>query len=343
MIGGDGIGPEVLAAAQPVLEAAAPGELEFTAFDWGADRYLRDGVSLPADGLEIMRGFDAIFFGAVGDPRVPGNRHAADILLGLRFGLDLYANVRPVRPLSPRLSPLKAQAPIDFVVVRENTEGPYIGMGGRFKPGTPEEVATETDLNTYRGVERVQRYAFELARQRPRRRLHLADKANALMHAGALWRRVWASLQSQFPAISATAMFVDAMALQMVRAPEQFDVIVTNNLFGDILTDLAAALQGGLGMAASANLHPAGAGAGGGPGLFEPVHGSAPALAGKDQANPMGAILSGALMLADLGLSPAAQRIEDAVAATVAAGEGTADIGGGLGTRAAAAAVARRL
>lgn len=340
MIAGDGIGPEVLAAAQPVLEAAAPGALAFTAFDWGAARFLRDGVTLPPDGLEVLRAFDAIFFGAVGDPRVPSNRHAADILLGLRFGLDLYANVRPVRPLAPRLCPLPASGAIDLVVVRENTEGPYISMGGRFKPGTPQEVATETDLNTYRGVERVQRYAFELARRRPRRRLHLADKANAMVHAGALWRRVLAELQPQYPEITATAMFVDAMALQLVREPEQFDVIVTNNLFGDILTDLAAALQGGLGMAASANLHP---GAGGGPGLFEPVHGSAPALAGKDQANPMGAILSGALMLAELGMAPAAQRVEAAVAATVAAGEGTADIGGKLGTQATAAAVARRL
>ncbi len=349
VIGGDGIGPEVVAAARPVLEAAAPEALEFTAFDWGAERYLRDGVSLPPDGLAVMRGYDAIFFGAVGDPRVPSNRHAADILLGLRFGLDLYANVRPVRPLAPRLCPLRDQtAPLDFVVVRENTEGPYVSMGGRFKPGTAEEVATETDINTYRGVERVQRYAFELARRRPRHRLHLADKANALVHAGALWRRVFAELQPQFPEVAATAMYVDAMALQLVREPAQFDVIVTNNLFGDILTDLAAALQGGLGMAASANLHPSPhvggpPAAGGGPGLFEPVHGSAPAIAGQDQANPLGAILSGALMLAELGLTAAAARIEQAVAATVASGEGTGDIGGKLGTRAVAEAVRRRL
>jgi 3-isopropylmalate dehydrogenase len=344
VIGGDGIGPEVVAGAQAVLETVAPGALRFTAFDWGAERFLRDGVTLPADGLATMRQFDAILFGAVGDPRVPSNRHAAEILLGLRFGLDLYANVRPVRPLLERLCPLKEGAgKVDFVVVRENTEGPYVSMGGRFKPGSGDEVATETDINTYRGVERVQRYAFELARGR-RRRLHLVDKANALIHAGALWRRVFAELQSRFPDVTAAAMYVDAAAMQMVREPEQFDVIATNNLFGDILTDLAAALQGGLGMAASGNLHPEQrGGAPGGPGLFEPVHGSAPALAGKDLANPMGAILSGAMMLDQLGMMAEAKRVEQAVTAALAAGECTADVGGTMGTRAVTEAVVRRL
>lgn len=344
VIGGDGIGPEVVAGTRAVLETAAPGALQFATFDWGAERFLRDGVTLPADGLATMRQFDAILFGAVGDPRVPSNRHAAEILLGMRFGLDLYANVRPVRPLLERLCPLKdGHGRVDFVVVRENTEGPYVSMGGRFKPGSGDEVATETDINTYRGVERVQRHAFELARRR-RRRLHLADKANALVYAGALWRRVFAELQPQFPEVTATAMYVDAAALQMVREPEQFDVIVTNNLFGDILTDLAAALQGGLGMAASGNLHPQREdGAPGGPGLFEPVHGSAPALAGKDAANPMGAMLSGAMMLDQLGMAAAAKRVEDAVTAALAAGECTADVGGNLGTRAVTKAVVRRL
>ncbi len=345
VIGGDGIGPEVVAAAREVLDAAAPGALRFTALDWGAERFLRDGVTLPPDGLETMRQFDGILFGAVGDPRVPSNRHAAEILLGLRFGLDLYANVRPVRPLLEQLCPLRdGAANVDFVVVRENTEGPYVSMGGRFRPGTPQEVATETDINTYCGVERIERYAFELARRR-RKTLHLADKANALVHAGALWRRVFAELRPQFPDVAATPMYVDAMAMQMVREPGQFDVIVTNNLFGDILTDLAAALQGGLGMAASANLHPGrdGERKPGGPGLFEPVHGSAPTLAGRDEANPMGAILSGALMLAELGMPEPAARIERAVTAALAAGEGTADVGGSLGTRATAASVRRRL
>ncbi|MGH9299126.1 MAG: isocitrate/isopropylmalate dehydrogenase family protein, partial [Acidimicrobiales bacterium] len=297
VIGGDGIGPEVLAEALKVV-AAAGVKLETSDFELGAAHYLRTGEVLPDETLSQLRGFDAILLGAIGPPigskDVPSGVLERGLLLRLRFELDLYVNLRPFNG-----SPSSIGEGCRFAVVRENTEGPYVSMGGRFKPGTAEEVATETDINTYRGVERVQRYAFELARRRPRHRLHLADKANALVHAGALWRRVFTELQPQFPEVAATAMYVDAMALQLVREPAQFDVIVTNNLFGDILTDLAAALQGGLGMAASANLHPSPhvggpPAAGGGPGLFEPVHGSAPAIAGKDQANPMGAILSGA-------------------------------------------------
>lgn len=347
LIPGDGIGPEVIGAARRVLEAAAPGALQFTELDWGAERYLRDGVGLPADGLETLRHHDAVLLGAVGDPRVPSNRHAAEILLGARFGLDLYANVRPVRPLHERLCPLKhcAANEIDFIVVRENTEGPYVGMGGHFKRGTPDEVATETDLNTYKGVERVLRYAFMLARSRRRKTLHMADKSNAMVYAGGLWQRLFAAMKPEFPDVHAAHLYVDAMAYQMVRDPRRFDVIVTNNLFGDILTDLAAALQGGLGMAASANLHPNSHGREerGTPGLFEPVHGSAPQLAGQDEANPMGAILSGAMMLKQLGLTEAGLQIQVAVTKTLAAGEGTRDVGGTLGTQATTDAVLRQL
>ena len=340
LIPGDGIGPEVVAAACRVLDVAAPGALAFTPLDWGAERFLRDGVGMPADGLELLRRHDAVLLGAVGDPRVPSNRHAVEILLGARFGLDLYANVRPVRLLAARLCPLRDAAAegLDFVVVRENTEGPYVGMGGNFQAGTEREVATEIDLNTYRGVERVVRYAFEMARVRPRRRLHMADKSNAMPHAGALWQRAFAALRAEFSDVEASHLYVDAMAYQMVRDPREFDVIVTNNLFGDILTDLAAALQGGLGMAASANLHPGRA-----PGLFEPVHGSAPALAGKDQANPMGAILSAALLLDHLGLAAEARRVEAAVGGALAAGECTTDVGGRLGTIATTAAIVARI
>lgn len=340
LIPGDGIGPEVIAAARRALEAASPGALEFTALDWGAARYLREGRGMPGDGLETLRQHDAILLGAVGDPRVPDNRHAVEILLGTRFGLDLYVNFRPVRPLAERLCPLREipGSSLDFVVIRENTEGPYVGMGGNYQAGTAHEVATEIDLNTRRGVERVLRFGFELARSRPRRRLHMADKSNAMPHAGGLWQRVFAELKPQYAEVAAAHLYVDAMAYQMVRDPRQFDVIVTNNLFGDILTDLAAALQGGLGMAASANFNP-----GRPPALFEPVHGSAPALAGKDQANPMGAMLSAALMLDHLGLTAEAGRIETAVAAALAARECTADVGGTLGTAAATEAILRRL
>jgi 3-isopropylmalate dehydrogenase len=296
---------------------------------WGADHFLRTGVTLPADGYDRLRAFDAIFLGALGDPRVPDNRHARDILLGTRFALDLYVNYRPVRLLDERLCPLKgrAAADVNFVVFRENTEGLYVGIGGRFKPGTEDEVAVQEEVNTYKGVHRIVRHAFEHARRTARRKLCMADKSNAMTDGHALWQRVFRELSASYPDVEARHLYIDALALLLVQDPSQFDVIVTNNLFGDIITDLGAALQGGLGLAASGNLHP------GRTSMFEPVHGSAPPLAGRNVANPIGAILSAALMLEYLGQIEAARAIEAAVQRAVADRQGTPDIGGALGTR----------
>src|SRR5260221_8642057 len=273
--------------------------------------------------------FDAIFMQALGDPRVPDNRHARDILLGTRFELDLYVNYRPVKLLDARLCPLKERTPADvnFVVFRENTEGLYVSIGGRFKAGTEDEVAIQEEVNTYKGVHRIIRHAFDYARAQGRQRVCMADKSNAMTHGHALWQRVFKELAPLYPELEARHLYIDALALLMVQDPSQFDVIVTNNLFGDIITDLGAALQGGLGMAASGNLHP------GKTSMFEPVHGSAPPLAGRNVANPMGAILSAALMLEYLGLATEAAAIETAVQAAVTAGQGTREIGGALGTR----------
>jgi 3-isopropylmalate dehydrogenase len=340
VIPGDGIGGEVIAAAVQVLQAVALASgrsLALTTFPWGAEHYLATGETLPAGTLErLPQEFDAALLGAMGDPRVPDNRHAAEILLGLRFGLDLYVNHRPVRLFHERLCPLKGLGPadVDFVVFRENTEGLYVMMGGHLKKGTPDEVATEIDLNTRKGVERIVRHAFEHARRNGRGRVTMVDKANVLIHAHDLWRRTFAEVATEYPGIEATALYADNAALQIVRDPRQFDVVVTSNMFGDILTDLAAALQGGLGMAASGNVHP------GRFGLFEPVHGSAPPFAGKDVANPFGAILSAGLLLDYLGWGEEAARVEAAVRLAVERGQTTADIGGPLGTRAAGAAVA---
>jgi 3-isopropylmalate dehydrogenase len=260
---------------------------------------------------------------------VPDNRHARDILLGTRFELDLYVNYRPVRLLDERLCPLKNRgvADVDFVVFRENTEGLYVSIGGRFKAGTEDEVAIQEELNTYKGVHRIVRQAFEFARATGRPRVCMADKSNAMTQGHALWQRVFRELASAYPEIEARHLYIDALALLMVQDPSQFDVIVTNNLFGDIITDLGAALQGGLGLAASGNLHP------GKTSMFEPVHGSAPPLAGKNVANPMGAILSAGLMLETLGLKDEAAAIEAAVKQAVVEGQGTKEIGGTLGTR----------
>ncbi len=343
VIPGDGIGVEVVAEALRVLSAAADAagkRLDMTPFDWGAERYLRSGVSLPPDALARLRSdFDAILLGAMGDPRVPDNRHAADILLGLRFQLDLYVNLRPVKLFHEKLCPLKGKRAqdVDFVVFRENTEGLYVMMGGNFKKGTPDEVATDVDLNTYKGVERIVRHAFEYARAHARRRVAMADKANVLVHAHDLWQRVFRAVAAEHPDIEAQHFYVDNLTLQLVRAPEQFEVIVTSNMFGDIVTDLAAGLQGGLGLAASGNIHP------GRVSLFEPVHGSAPPLAGKDVANPMGAILSAGLMLEHLGWAEEARRIEEAVRWAVDEDLITPDLGGSRGTRAVGEAIAARL
>jgi 3-isopropylmalate dehydrogenase len=332
VIPGDGIGIDVTAEAVKVIRAA--GDVFGRRFDlemlpFGADHYLQTGVSLPPDGYSMLRQFDAIFIGALGDPRIPDMRHARDILLGTRFELDLYVNHRPVKLLHERLCPLKDRRPedVDFVVFRENTEGVYVNIGGRFKPGTEDEVAVQEEINTFKGVHRIIRHAFEFAVAHRLTKVCMADKSNAMTHGHALWQRVFWDLAKEFPQVQATHLYIDALAMQMVKNPAQFEVIVTNNMFGDIVTDLGAQLQGGLGMAASGNLHP------GRTSMFEPVHGSAPKYAGKNVANPVGAILSAALMLEYLGLASEAAAIEEAVRESVVSGNGTAEIGGSLGTR----------
>jgi 3-isopropylmalate dehydrogenase len=339
VIPGDGIGKEVIPNALEVVRASGAA-VEFTIFDWGADRHLADGTTVPPDGFQMLaRDFDAIFVGALGDPRVPTNIHAKEILLGMRFKMDLYANVRPVRLLDSSLCPLKNASPedINFTVIRENTEGVYMDMGGNFKLGSPDEVATQEDINTRKGVERVIRFAFEYARTNGRKKVMMSDKSNVMTYAGGLWQRVFKEVAKEYPDIQTQHMYVDALCLQMVREPKSLDVIVTNNMFGDIVTDLAAALQGGLGMAASGNIHP------GRTSMFEPVHGSAPPIAGKNIANPVGSILTAAMMLAHLGLTSEAQKIENAVLDAVRQQKTTVDVGGSLGTRECAQWIAERV
>jgi 3-isopropylmalate dehydrogenase len=339
VVPGDGIGKEVIPNALEVVRASG-ADVAFTEFDWGADRYLIDGTTIPPDGFEMLaRDFDAIFVGALGDPRVATNIHAKEILLGMRFKMDLYANVRPVRLLDSSLCPLKNATPddVNFTVIRENTEGVYMDMGGNFKFGTPDEVSTQEDINTRKGVERIIRFAFDYARANGRKKVMMSDKSNVMTYAGGLWQRVFKHVAKDYADIQTQHMYVDALCLQMVREPRSLDVIVTNNMFGDIVTDLAAALQGGLGMAASGNIHP------GRTSMFEPVHGSAPPIAGKNMANPMGAILTAAMMLAHLGLHAAAQKIEDAVLEAVREKKTTGDVGGSMGTRECAAWIAERV
>jgi 3-isopropylmalate dehydrogenase len=339
VIAGDGIGPEVIEAAIPVLEqAAAAGGfgLGWERLPYSADHYLATKETLPDAAFAHLRDdVDAIFLGAIGDPRVPGNEHARDILLGLRFRLDLYINFRPVQLLHPDLSPLRAAGrsggQIDFVIFRENTEGVYLGRG---RISGDEYIAEE--VNTAKGVDRIIRAAFEWARAHGKNRVTMSDKSNAVP-AHRIWQERFKAVAGGFPGIEAEHRFVDALAMEMVRAPERFQVIVTNNLYGDILSDLGAGLVGGLGLAASANLHPGRAG------LFEPVHGSAPPLKGKGVANPMAAILTGALMFEQLGHADAARALERAVRRALAAGARTPDVGGTTTTRAAAEAVAREL
>jgi len=329
VVAGDGIGKEVVPVALEVVRATG-APVTFTDFDWSADRYLKDGTTLPSDGFEMLgRDFDAVFVGAFGDPRVKSNVHAKEILLGMRFNMDLYANVRPVKLIDAALCPLKNVTPemIDFTVVRENTEGVYMDMGGVFKRDTPDEVATQEDISTRKGVERVIRFAFDYARKHGRKKVLMADKSNVMSYAGSLWQKVFKQVAGEYSDITPQHMYVDALCLQMVREPQSLEVIVTNNMFGDIITDLAAALQGGLGMAASGNIHP------GKTSMFEPVHGSAPPLAGQNVANPMGAILSAAMMLEHLGLSAEAKKMESAVAAAVREKKLTSDVGGTMGTK----------
>ena len=343
VIGGDGIGPEVVAQGVAVLETLAELEgwsLELTHFDFGADRFLADGTTFPEDAQrEIREEHDAVLLGALGDPRVPDMSHARDILFGLRFGYDLYCNIRPVRCLHDRLMPLAGRGAkdCDITVFRENTEGIYVGMGGHFKKGTADEVAIQEDLNTRKGVERIIRAAFEFAQQQSKKAVHLADKHNAMKHAHELWIRVFREVAEEYPQIRAEHVFVDALCLYLVQDPTPFEVIVTCNLFGDIVTDLGAALQGGMGMAASANIHP------GVFGMFEPVHGSAPPLRGKDVANPLATVLTVGMMLEYLGFHGAENRLEDVVRQAIAERQCTRDVGGELGTQATGAWVCQRL
>ncbi len=343
VLGGDGIGPEVTAEAVKVLEAAAERwqlPLAIVPQPWSADHYLATGETLPPAALDDLReSFAAIFIGAFGDPRVPDMKHAADILLGIRFGLDLYINLRPVKLYDPRLCPLKdrTEQDVDFVVFRENTEGAYVVVGGNFKKGTPDEVAVQEEIHTRKGVERILRAAFDHAVARGKTRVCMADKSNVMRYGHDLWQRCFAEVARDYPGIEAQHLFVDALAMQMIRRPEQFQVIVTNNMFGDIVTDLGAALQGGLGVAASANLHP------GRVSMFEPVHGSAPKYAGQGRANPLAAILSAALMLEHLGHEEAARAVEEAVVQALRQDRTTPDLGGSLSTSEVGDAVARAL
>ncbi|MET0400658.1 MAG: 3-isopropylmalate dehydrogenase [Longimicrobiaceae bacterium] len=343
VIAGDGVGAEVTREAVKVLRAvtaAAGPELDMVEWPHGADHYLSTGTTLTDDEFrDLSSSYDAILLGAMGDPRVPGNEHARDILLGLRFKLDLYINFRPVRLLHPDLTPLrdKTEKDVDFVIFRENTEGVYVGMGGVFKKGTPDEVAVQEDVNTRKGVERIVRAAFEYARANGLERVTMSDKANAMEHAGGLWRRVFKEVAQEYPDVQSEALYVDMLAMDMVRRPERYRVIVTGNLFGDILSDLGSQLAGGLGLSASGNIHP------GRVSLFEPVHGSAPDLAGKGTANPFAAVLTAALMMRHLGHARAAERMEAAVRRAVHEGQTTPDLGGSLGTAAAGDAVCRYL
>ncbi len=333
IIPGDGIGIDVTREAVRVLETLKKARslaLELVTFDWGAEKFLREGVSLPEGALEMLRrDFQAIFIGALGDPRVPSMKHAADILLGIRFGLDLYVNQRPVKLLNAKLCPLKnrTEKDVDFVVFRENTEGLYVGMGGNFKRDTPDEVAVQEDVNTRKGVERILVYAFEYARQHGLKKVCMSDKSNALPFGHGLWQRTFAAVSKRFPEIESSHLYVDALAMQLVKNPGQFEVVVTSNMFGDIVSDLGAQLQGGLGLAPSANINP------GKVSMFEPVHGSAPKYAGKNTANPMAAILTVGMMLDYLGYPDLATRIESVVTDAIHRDKTTPDLGGSLGTQ----------
>jgi len=308
-------------ARSPIEAMRLP--LQFDWFDFGADRYLKDGTTLPPEFLDTLRReYAAVYFGAVGDPRVPGNEHAKGILLAMRFELDLYINLRPCILIDDRLSPLKGKGRehLKFVVFRENTEGLYTGTGGVLRKGTADEVAQEVDVNTRKGVERILEAAFAYARDRGLRRVCMADKANVLVFGHGLWRRTFAEVARRYPGIEAKAVYVDALAMDLIRQPEAYEVIVTNNLFGDILTDLGAALTGGLGIAASGNIHP------GRVSLFEPVHGSAPDIAGQGKANPLAMALSGAMMLEHLGHVREARALERAVGQQIRDGARTPDL-----------------
>ncbi|TVP55754.1 MAG: isocitrate/isopropylmalate dehydrogenase family protein [Gemmatimonadales bacterium] len=328
IIPGDGVGVEVMEQAVRLLDVLSRDEglaLGWDEWDLGADRYLRTGTTLTEeDFAELSENYDAILLGALGDPRVPSNVHARDILLGLRFRLDLYVNYRPCRLLHPDLSPLRhgAERPMDLHIFRENTEGSYGGLGGNLREGTPHELAIQEDVTTAMGVGRIVRRAFEFARERDRGRVTLVDKANAMPHSGRLWRRVFREIAEEFPELESDMQYVDAMAMDLIRNPDRHDVLVTSNLFGDILSDEGAALTGGMGLAPSANLNP------GIHALFEPVHGSAPDIAGQGIANPMAAVRCVGLLMGYLGRGDLERAVDDVVTSAIAQGVTTPDLGG---------------
>ena len=331
----DGAGKEVVPEAVKVLRAAG-ADFDFQEYEVNADQYIRTGEPIPARTWTELQKADAILFGAVGDPRINDAAYLAGVLLRLRFELDLYVNLRPAKLYDDRLSPLRREQKrkVDLLIVRENTEGLYVGMGGRFKKGTEHEVAIQEDLNTYLGVTRIVDYAFQVAR----REVVMVDKSNAMTHAGGLWQQQWKAVAAKHMHIKTRHLYVDAAAMQLVRDPSQFEVIVTGNLFGDILSDLTAELVGGMGVAPSGNINPQT-----GRGLFEPVHGTAPDIAGKGIVNPIGAILSASMMVRHLGFPEMANAIEGAVESAIRAGECTRDVGGNLSTGECGDAVAKRL
>lgn len=310
VIAGDGIGPEVTSVAVAALEKALGSvELDITSYDLGSDRYLATGEALTESDLQSLSQHDAILLGAIGDPRVPSGVLERGLLLKLRFAFDHHINLRPSRLFPGAVSPLRDASGIDFVVVREGTEGPYVGNGGALRIGTDQEIANEVSVNTAFGVRRAVEFAFNLASTRDRKHVTLVHKTNVLVHAGKIWLRVVEEVAAKYPNVTHDYLHIDAATIHMVNSPQRFDVIVTDNLFGDIITDLAAAICGGIGLAASANLNPTGAF----PSMFEPVHGSAPDIAGKNLADPTAAILSAALLAKSLGHLEAAERIENAV------------------------------
>jgi len=333
LIPGDGIGVDVTKEALKVLHtmnSLFDLDLQLNQFDYGAERYLKDGTTLPDSGFEELRdNYDAIFLGALGDPRVPDMKHAKDILLGLRFRLDLYVNHRPIKLIHEKLCPLKNKQPedIDFVVFRENTEGFYVGVGGIIKKDTPDEIAVQESINTRKGVERIIEHAFKFAEENNLSKVTMSDKSNALQYEGGLWQRIFAEVGERYSSIETNHWYIDALAMQMIKRPEQFEVVVTNNMFGDIITDLGAQLQGGLGLGASGNVNPETK-----KGLFEPIHGSAPKYAGSNIANPMGAILSAQMMLDFLGFGEQSRIITDAISDAVDHDWTPRDLGGSLGT-----------
>ncbi len=333
VIPGDGIGIDVTREVVKVMECLVDlggVDISWQEFDYGAEKYLQTGITLPDEEIANFRdNYDAIFVGAVGDPRVPDMTHARDILLGMRFKLDLYINYRPVRLMDVRLCPLKDRTieDIQFTVFRENTEGLYAGTGGILKKGTPDEVAVQTSINTRKGVERIIRHAFQFAKDHGLTRVTMSDKSNAMRFEGDLWQRTFYEVAEEYPDIEPQHWYIDALLMQMVKRPEQFQVIVSCNMFGDIITDMGAQLVGGMGLAESGNLHP------GRTSLFEPVHGSAPKYQGQNIANPLAAIMTLGVMLDNIGFPDANARIFEAVRSAVQAYKVPRDLGGNLGTK----------